>query len=86
MHVTPDNYLDLFKPPQHLLDLCTLVKFYDIDVPPWRMKKWCRENDLSLMWFEFYDLADLDSSIYDAGYEFYFINKHDATLFRLKFQ
>ena len=82
MHV---NTHMLPRPPDHLLDLCTLVKFYDIDTPPWRMKKWCRENDLSLMWFEFLDLADLSSSQHDSAYLFYFIDEPDATLFRLKF-
>lgn len=86
MHVTPENYLDLFKPPQDILDQCTLVQFYDIETPPWKMKKWCRANDLSLVWFEFLDMADLDSSMHDSLYEFYFIHPHDATLFRLKFQ
>lgn len=86
MHVTPENYMDLFKPPQHILDQCVEVVFYDIDTPPWRMKKWCRANNLSLIWFEFLDLADLSSSIHDSAYLFYFIDEHDATMFRLKFQ
>lgn len=83
MHV---NTHILPKPPEHLLDLCTLVTFYDTATPPWRMKKWCRANDLSLVYFEFLDMADLDSSLYDAVYNFYFIDAHDATLFRLMFE
>lgn len=83
MHV---NTYEPVKPPQHLLDLCTEIVFYDIDTPPWRMKKWCRENKLSLVWFEFLDLADLSSSIHDSAYIFYFIDAEDATIFTLKFK
>jgi hypothetical protein len=80
------NTYILPEPPQDLLDQCTLVKFYDTTTPPWRMKKWCRENELSLMWFEFLDMSDLDSSLYDVVYKFYFIDAEDATIFRLKFE
>ena len=83
MHV--NNYI-LPRPPQHLLDLCTEVVFYDTATPPWRMKKWCRENNLSLVYFEFLDLADLSSSIHDSAYIFYFIDSPDATMFTLKFK
>ena len=85
MHVNPENYLDMFKPPDDVLKQCTLVRFYDITTPPWRMKKWCRSNDLSLVWFEFLDMADLDSSQYDTLYKFYFIDPRDATVFSLKY-
>ena len=74
------------KPPQHLLDFCAEIVIYDTATPPWRMKKWCRENALSLVWFEFLDLADLASSQHDAAYIFYFIDAADATAFALKFR
>ena len=85
MHVNPENYLDMFKPPQHLLDQCTEVSIGDPAFIMWKMKKWCRENDLSLVWSEQLETADV-SAEFDHVVSFYFIYPADATAFTLKFK
>ena len=51
----------------------------------WRMKKWCRENDLSLLWSEMLDTSDA-SYVHDYIAAFWFIEERDATMFTLKFK
>jgi hypothetical protein len=51
----------------------------------WKMKRWCRENDLSLVWTELRDTTDV-SSQFDECAAFYFIDPADATAFTLKFK
>ena len=73
MHV--NNYT-LPRPPQHLLDQCTEVVVGDPAFRMWEMRKWCRENAISLVWSEIVNTTDV-SSMFDEG--------ADATAFRLKF-
>jgi hypothetical protein len=51
----------------------------------WAMKKWCREQNLSLMWSELVETNDV-SAYFDEVAAFYFIDPADATLFTLKFK
>jgi hypothetical protein len=51
----------------------------------WAMKKFCREQGLSLVWSELVDTTDV-SAYFDEAAAFYFIEGRDATLFRLKFK
>ena len=82
MHV---NNFTLLRPPQNLLDQCTEVLISDPAFIMWKMKKWCRDRDLSLVWSELIDVADV-SSQFDEVVAFYFIDAKDATLFSLKFK
>jgi hypothetical protein len=50
----------------------------------WKMKKFCRESDLSLVWSEINDVSD-HSYVYDMIAAFYFIDEQDAIMFRLKY-
>jgi hypothetical protein len=81
MHI--NNY-DI-TPPQEVLDQCHQVVIADPTTVMWRMKKWCREHELSLLWSELVDTSDVDYN-YDHVAEFYFINPADATAFTLKFK
>ena len=49
------------------------------------MKKYCRENNLSLIWSELVDTSDV-SAFFDEAAAFYFVDPKDATLFRLKYK
>jgi hypothetical protein len=51
----------------------------------WAMKKYCRENKLSLVWSELVETSDV-SEFFDEACAFYFIDPADATLFSLKFK
>ena len=73
------------RPPQDLLDQCHRVELQDPKAKFWQMKRWCREQHLSLVWSDAWDLSDF-SATYDTGYEFYFIDDKDATIFTLKFK
>jgi hypothetical protein len=75
MHI---NNFTLPTPPQALLDKCHKVVIPDGEIRFWKMKRWCRDNDMSLMWADFNDLSE--ASV------FYFIEAADATAFTLKFQ
>jgi hypothetical protein len=80
MHI---NNTDL-TPPQSALDQCHQVIITDPAFIMWKMKRWCRENNLSLMWSELVDTSDV-SALFDEAAAFYFIDPADATMFRLKF-
>ena len=82
MHV--NNYT-LPRPPEQALDQCHAVYINDPAFRMWAMKKWCRENNLSLMWSELVDTTDV-SAYFDEACAFYFIDAKDATLFTLKFK
>lgn len=82
MHV--NNYT-LQRPPEEILDQCHLVTIGDPAFVLWKMKKWCREQNLSLIWAELIDTSDIDYN-YDHIAGFYFIKSKDATLFSLKFK
>jgi hypothetical protein len=51
----------------------------------WAMKKYCGENNLSLVWSELVETSDV-SAYFDEAAVFYFIDPADATLFRLKYK
>lgn len=78
------NNVDL-TPPQAVLDRCHKVLIGDPAFVMWRMKKWCREQELSLLWTELVDTSDADYN-YDHVAAFYFIDAADATAFTLKFK
>jgi hypothetical protein len=82
MHV--NNYT-LPKPPEEVLDQCHAVYVNDPAFRMWAMRKYCRENHLSLVWSELVDTTDV-SAFFDEAAAFYFIDPADATLFRLKFK
>ena len=82
MHV--NNY-ELPRPPEKALDQCQLVVVNDPAFRMWAMKKWCREQHLSLVWSELVETSDV-SAYFDEAAAFYFIDPADATLFRLKFK
>ena len=82
MHV---NNFSLPRPPEQALDQCHLVMVNDPAFRMWAMKKWCREQKLSLMWSELVDTSDA-SAFFDEAAAFYFIDPADATLFRLRFK
>jgi hypothetical protein len=82
MHI--NNY-ELPRPAESVLDQCHLVVVNDPAFRMWAMKKFCREQGLSLVWSELVDTTDV-SAYFDEAAAFYFIEGRDATLFRLKFK
>jgi hypothetical protein len=82
MHV--NNYT-LPRPPEEALAQCQEVIVNDPAFRMWAMKKFCREQNLSLIWSELVDPSDV-SLLFDEAAAFYFIDAKDATLFRLKFK
>ena len=82
MHV---NNFSLPRPPEDALAQCHAVYINDPAFRMWAMKKWCRENKLSLMWSELVETSDV-SAYFDEAAAFYFIDPADATLFTLKFK
>lgn len=80
------NNWTLPRPPQDLLDHCHQVLISDPAFLMWAMKKWCREQDLSLMYSEVVETADVDDCPYDEIAAFYFIEAKDATIFSLKYK
>jgi hypothetical protein len=79
------NNWTLPKPPDDLLAKCHRVLIGDPKTPYWRMKKYCRELDLSLVWNELIDTSDV-SYEYDSVAAFYFIDEPDAVMFSLKYK
>ena len=79
------NKYELPRPPDQALDQCHAVYINDPAFRMWAMKKYCRENKLSLMWSELVDTTDV-SAYFDEACAFYFIDPADATLFSLKFK
>jgi hypothetical protein len=82
MHV---NNFSLPRPSDRALDQCHTVYINDPAFKMWTMKKFCRENNLSLMWSELVETSDV-SEFFDEVCAFYFIDPADATLFTLKFK
>ena len=82
MHV---NDYTLPRPAESVLDQCQLVVVNDPAFRMWAMKKFCRENSLSLVWSELVETSDV-SAYFDEAAAFYFVDPADATLFRLKFK
>ena len=82
MHV--NNY-ELPRPPEKALAQCQEVIVNNPAFRMWAMKKFCRENKLSLVWSELVDTTDV-SAYFDEAAAFYFIDPADATFFRLKYK
>ena len=82
MHV---NNWTLPRPAESVLDQCHKVIVNDPAFRMWAMKKFCREQNLSLVWSELVDTSDV-SAFFDEACAFYFIDAKDATLFTLKFK
>ena len=82
MHV---NNWTLPRPTDEVLDRCHLVVVNDPAFRMWAMKKYCRENHLSLIWSELVENSDVNV-FFDEVAAFYFIDPADATLFSLKFK
>ena len=82
MHV---NNFSLPRPPAAALAQCQEVIVNDPAFRMWAMKKFCRENNLSLVWSELVETSDV-SAYFDEAAAFYFIDPADATFFRLKFK
>ena len=72
-------------PPKEILDQCHQVLIGDPAFLMWQMKRWCREQNLSLLWTELIETADV-SAMFDEVAAFYFIEAKDATMFSLKFK
>ena len=82
MHV---NNFSLPRPPEQALNQCRAVYINDPAFRMWAMKKYCQEQNLSLIWSELVDTSDV-SAYFDEAASFYFIDPADATLFSLKFK
>jgi hypothetical protein len=82
MHV--NNYT-LPRPPEKALDQCHTVYINDPAFRMWKMKEFCRHNNLSLVWSELVETSDV-SAFFDEACAFYFIDPADATLFSLKYK
>jgi hypothetical protein len=82
MHV---NNWTLPRPTDELLDQCHAVYVNNPAFRMWRMKQYCRENHLSLVWSELVDTSDV-SAYFDEAAAFYFVDPADATLFTLRFK
>jgi hypothetical protein len=79
------NNYTLQRPAEQTLNQCHLVVVNDPAFRMWAMKKFCRENNLSLVWSELVETSDV-SAYFDEAAAFYFIDPADATLFRLKYK
>jgi len=79
------NNFELPRPPKEVLDRCHEVTIGDPAFRMWAMKKYCRENNLSLVWSELVETSDV-SAFFDEACAFYFIDPADATVFTLKFK
>ena len=82
MHV--NNY-ELPRPAESVLDRCHTVYVNDPAFRMWAMKKFCREQNLSLIWSELVETSDV-SAYFDEAAAFYFIDPADATFFTMKFK
>jgi len=79
------NNWTLTKPSQEALNQCDKVVINNPAFRVWKMKEFCRNNNLSLVWSELVDTTDV-SSWFDEAAAFYFIDPADATFFRLRFK
>lgn len=79
------NNWTLPEPPQELLDQCHQILIGDPAFKMWRMKRWCREQDLSLVYSEIVETTDV-SPEFDHVAAFYFSEARDATMFSLRFK
>jgi len=79
------NNWTLPRPSDDVLDQCHEVTIGDPAFRMWQMKRFCREQNLSLVWSELVETSDV-SAFFDEACAFYFIDPADATLFTLKFK
>jgi hypothetical protein len=79
------NNVTLPRPSDDALSKCHQVMIADPAFRMWKMKEFCRHNNLSLVWSELVETSDV-SAFFDEVCVFYFIDPADATLFRLKFK
>ena len=85
MHVNPENYLDMFRPTDDVLKQCHQVLIGDPAFHIKKMRNWCYDQNLSLVYWELQEVADI-SPMFDDVAAFYFIDAKDATMFSLKFK
>jgi hypothetical protein len=81
-------YVNNYTPPRpadEVLDQCQLVVVNDPAFRMWAMKRFCLEQNLSLVWSELVETSDV-SAYFDEAAAFYFVDPADATLFRLKYK
>jgi hypothetical protein len=86
MYMWSDEDHNRFKPTEEDLEKCEQVLITDPAFRMWQMRKWCRENDLSLVWSELVGTEDVSGCPYDEIAAFWFIDPRDATAFTLKFK
>ena len=79
------NSYEIPRPSDAVLDRCHQVLIGDPAFKYWRMKTWCHEQELSLVWAEIAETADV-STEFDHVVAFYFTEARDATMFGLKFR
>jgi hypothetical protein len=79
------NNYTLPRPPDAMLDQCHQVVIGDPAVRMWQMKRYCRDNNLSLIWSELVETSDV-SAFFDEVSAFWFSDAKDAVLFTLKFK
>jgi hypothetical protein len=79
------NNYSLPRPSDDALSKCHEVTIADPAFRMWKMKEFCRHNNLSLVWSELVETSDV-SAFFDEVCAFYFIDPADATLFSLKFK
>jgi hypothetical protein len=79
-----------FKPPDDVLKKCHQVLITDNDAkaagePFWKIKKWCRANCKSFVWFDITDVSDASYN-WDEIAAYYFYDSRDAVMFTLKYK
>ncbi len=79
------NNYTLPRPTDQVLEQCQCVLIGDPAFKMWQMKKYCWENNLSLIWTELVETSDV-SAYFDEMAAFYFVQERDATLFSLKYK
>ena len=79
------NNYTITRPAEELLDQCHQVFIGDPAFNVKKMRNWCWDNELSLVWWELVETADF-SLEFDQVAAFYFIEGKDATMFSLKFK
>jgi hypothetical protein len=79
------NNYTLPRPAQEALDKCFCVYIGDPAFHIKKMRQWCYDQNLSLVYWELQEVADV-SPMFDDVAAFYFIDPRDATMFSLKYK
>lgn len=79
------NNWNLPEPPKKVLDKLHQVLIGNPAFKMWRMKRWCREQNLSLVYSEIVETADVGAE-FDHVAAFYFDKARDATMFSLRYK